>query len=80
MAAWIQTEIGGDMFSVQVNEIYSADYDECLDRAANEKSKKYTKLKNRVENFAEYDIIKITYQTYSENVTIRFHVRLVLKI
>lgn len=38
IAAWIQDEIGGDLFSIQVNEPYSADYDQCLDRAAEEKA------------------------------------------
>ncbi len=52
MASWIQAEVGGDLFSIQVNEPYSADYNECLDRAAEEKSKKLRPaLKNRVENF-----------------------------
>lgn len=65
MAAWIQTEIGGDLFSIQGNEPYSSDYDECLDRAADEKAKKARpKLKNKVENFAEYDIIFIGYPNW----------------
>lgn len=38
MAAWIQQETGGDLFSIRVEEPYSADYDECLERAANEKA------------------------------------------
>mgnify|MGYP002512014039 CR=1 FL=1 len=38
MAAWIQQETGGDLFSIRVKEPYSADYDECLDRAADEKA------------------------------------------
>ena len=38
MAAWIQQETGGDLFSIRVEEPYSADYDECLDRAADEKA------------------------------------------
>lgn len=58
IAAWIQDEVGGDLFSIQVNEQYSADYDQCLDRAAEEKAQNARPaLKNRVENFAEYDII-----------------------
>ena len=65
MAAWIQSEIGGDLFSIQVNEPYPADYDECLDRAADEKAQKARpKLKNGVENFLEYDIIFIGYPNW----------------
>ena len=38
MAAWIQNEIGGDLFSIQVDEPYPADSDECLAQAAEEKA------------------------------------------
>ncbi len=65
MASWIQAEVGGDLFSIQVNEPYSYDYDECLDRAAEEKSQKSRPaLKNRVENFEEYDIIFLGYPNW----------------
>lgn len=65
MASWIQAEVGGDLFSIQVKEPYSADYDECLDRAAEEKSQKSRPaLKNRVENFSEYDTIFIGYPNW----------------
>ena len=65
MAAWIQNEIGGDLFSIQVDEPYPADYDECLDQAAEEKAQNARPaLKNRVENFAEYDIILIGYPNW----------------
>ena len=65
MAAWIQDEIGGDLFSIQVNEPYSADYNQCLDRAAEEKAQNARPaLKNRVKNFAEYDIIFIGYPNW----------------
>lgn len=65
MAAWIQDEIGGDLFSIQVNDPYSADYDECLDRAAEEKAQNARPaLKNKVEKFEEYDIIFIGYPNW----------------
>ena len=38
MAGWIQQKVGGDLFSIVVSEPYSSDYDECLDRAADEKA------------------------------------------
>ena len=30
IAAWIQQEVGGDLFSIVVEDPYSSDYDECL--------------------------------------------------
>ena len=38
LASWIQQEVGGDLHSIVVEEPYSSDYDECLDRAADEKA------------------------------------------
>lgn len=38
MAGWIQQEIGGDLYSIQVTEPYSSDYDECMDRASKERA------------------------------------------
>ena len=38
MAEWIWQRVGGDLFSITVTEPYSSDYDECLDRAADEKA------------------------------------------
>lgn len=65
MTAWIHDEIGGDLFSIQVNDPYSADYDECLDRAVEEKAQNATPtLKNKVEKFEEYDIIFIGYPNW----------------
>ncbi len=65
IAAWIQDEIGGDLFSIQVEEPYSADYNECLDRASEEKAQKSRPaLKNQIENYAEYDIIFIGYPNW----------------
>lgn len=38
LASWVQEETGGDLFSIRVTEPYSSDWDECLDRANNERS------------------------------------------
>ncbi len=38
LAAWIREAVGGDLYSIVVEELYSSDYDECLDRAAEEKA------------------------------------------
>ena len=58
MAGWIQEEIGGDLFSIVVTQNYSSDYDECLDRAADEKADNARpELLYHVENMEDYDIV-----------------------
>ena len=58
VAGWIQEEIGGDLFSIVVTEPYSSDYDECLDRAADEKADNARpELLYHVENMEDYDIV-----------------------
>lgn len=58
IAGWIQQHTGGDLFSIVVAELYSSDYDECLDRAADEKAENARpKLKDHVENMDAYDVV-----------------------
>ena len=58
IADWIQQEIGGDLFSIVVSEPYSSDYDECLDRAADEKADHARPaLVNHVDGMENYDIV-----------------------
>ncbi|MDE6259380.1 MAG: flavodoxin [Oscillospiraceae bacterium] len=58
IAGWIQQEVGGDLFSIVVSEPYSSDYDECLDRAADEKAAKARPaLVNHVDGMENYDIV-----------------------
>lgn len=65
MADWIQEEIGGDLFSIRVSEPYSSDYDECLDRAADEKAQNARpQLVDSVENIDEYDTVFIGYPNW----------------
>lgn len=65
MAVWIQQEIGGDLFSIRVKDPYSTDYDECLDRAAEEKAEEARpELMERVENIADYDIVFLGYPNW----------------
>ena len=50
LASWIQQEVGGDLHSIVVEEPYSSDYDQCLDRAATTGSmggRPYRRLYNR---------------------------------
>lgn len=62
MAAWIQAETGGDLFSIVTADPYSSDYDECLDRAADEKAANARPaLTETVANMADYDVIFIGY-------------------
>ena len=58
MAQFIQQQVGGDLFSIRVTEPYSSDYDECLDRAADEKAENARpELAETVDNMADYDIV-----------------------
>ena len=58
MAGWIQQKVGGDLFSIVVSEPYSSDYDECLDRAADEKAANARpELVNHIDNMDDYDVV-----------------------
>ncbi len=58
IAGWIQQEVGGDLFSIVVSEPYSSDYDECLDRAADEKADQARPaLADHVSGMEDYDIV-----------------------
>lgn len=62
MVAWIQSETGGDLFSIVTAEPYSSDYDECLDRAADEKAANARPaLAKSVGSMADYDVIFLGY-------------------
>lgn len=58
MAQWVQSETGGDLFSIIATELYSSDYDECLDRAAGEKA---DNARPTVANMADYDVVFLGY-------------------
>ena len=65
VASFIKDAVGGEMFSIVVLESYSSDYDECLDRAANEKaSNARPQIVNKVENIENYDIIFLGYPNW----------------
>ncbi len=62
MANWIRERAGGDLFSIVVEEPYWEDYDECLDRAADEKADNARPgLVYHVENMQEYNVIFLGY-------------------
>lgn len=62
MAAWIQAKTGGDLFSIITADPYSSNYDECLDRAADEKADNARPaLSGSVGNMDEYDVVFLGY-------------------
>jgi len=73
VASYIRDAVGGDTFSMVVSQPYSSNYNECLDRAADEKAANARpEIVNRVENMDEYDIIFLGYPNwwYSAPMTI----------
>lgn len=65
MAAWIQQEVGGERFSIRVEEPYPADYDACLKRAADEKAEKTRpKLAEKVSDISKYDTVFLGYPSW----------------
>lgn len=58
LAGWIHEVTGGDIFQIITTEPYPSDYDECLDRAADEKAADARpQLTDRVDNMDDYDVI-----------------------
>ena len=58
LADWIQQEVGGDLHAIVAAEPYSSDYDQCLDRAADEKADNARPaLTSHVDNMEDYDIV-----------------------
>lgn len=58
LAGWIQQDVGGDLFSIVVEEPYSSDYGQCLDRAADEKAQNARPaLVDHVEDMSQYDVV-----------------------
>lgn len=58
LASFIQQEVGGDLFSIVVSDKYPSDYDECMDRAADEKAENARPaLSAHVNNMDDYDIV-----------------------
>ena len=62
LAGWVQEETGGDLFPIQVTEPYSSDWDECLDRANQERrDDARPELEESVENRSDYDTVFLGY-------------------
>lgn len=62
LAGWVQEETGGDLFSIRVTDPYPSDWDECLDRANQERGDDARpELTESVENLDQYDTIFLGY-------------------
>lgn len=58
MAQWIQEYVGGDLFPIVVTDPYPDNYDECLDRAADEKAENARpELADHLNNIDDYDVV-----------------------
>lgn len=65
LAGWVQEETGGDLFPIQVTEPYSSDWDECLDRANQERrDDARLELEESVENLSDYDTVFLGYPNW----------------
>lgn len=74
VASYIRDAVGGDLFSMIVENPYSSDYDECLDRAADEKAANARPaIVNNVENMDEYDIVFLGYPNWWYTVPMAIH-------
>lgn len=65
IASWLQQEMDADIFSIQVEDLYSSDYDECLERASEENAHNARPaLATHVENMEQYDTIYLGYPNW----------------
>lgn len=74
IAGWIQERTGGDLFPIIVEEPYSSDYDECLDRAADEKAENARPvLVSHVEDMDQYDIVFLGFPNWWYTIPMAVH-------
>lgn len=65
LAGWVQEETGGDLFSIQVTDPYSSDWDECLARANQERGEDARpELTANVANLEQYDTVFLGYPNW----------------
>lgn len=65
LALWVQERTGGELFSIRVTEPYPSDWDECLERANEEKADgARPELAQSVENMEDYDVIFLGYPNW----------------
>ena len=65
LAGWVQEETGGGLFSIRVTDPYPSDWDECLDRANEERGEDARpQLQENVENLDDYDTVFLGYPNW----------------
>ena len=65
LAGWVQDETGGDLFAIRVTDPYPSDWDECLDRAHQEREEDARpELVENVEDLDQYDVIFLGYPNW----------------
>ena len=66
IAEWIHEGVGGDLFSIQVQNPYPADFGECAERVTEElESNARPALKNKVSKIDDYDTIILGYSIWN---------------
>lgn len=62
LAGWVQAETGGDLFSIRAAEPYPSDWDECLDRANQERGDNARpELAESTASLEQYDTVFLGY-------------------
>lgn len=65
LAGWVQEETGGDLFSIRVTDPYPSDWDECLERANEERAEEARpELVENVANIDQYDTVFLGYPNW----------------
>ena len=65
LAQWVSERTGGDLFSIQVTEPYSSDWDACLERANQERAEDARpELTASVEQLERYDPVFLGYPNW----------------
>ena len=65
MANWIAEASGGDLFAIQTENLYPADYDETVSQAQTEQTNGiHPALASHVENFAQFETVVLVYPNW----------------
>ncbi|MBS4968590.1 MAG: hypothetical protein KHZ73_07010 [Lachnospiraceae bacterium] len=65
LAGWVQEETGADVFSIHVTDPYPSDWDECLERANQERGDNARpELVENIEDLSQYDTIFLGYPNW----------------
>ena len=65
LAGWVQEETGGDIFSIRVTDPYPSGWDECLERANEERGEDARpELAENAANLGQYDTVFLGYPNW----------------